>query len=159
MSLILLSSFASAQSWTVQVDPLTAALGFAHVQVERVLVPNASIYLGPHLRLYDAPWSKEHEPYRGYGAELGLRWYPWREAPHGPWLMGRGVLASLHTTDGSDLRDLGGYGSVLGGGTLILGERWVLSGGAGVNVLRYTVGDYGVHAVLPALHTAVGVAF
>ena len=33
-----------------------------------------------------------------------------------------------------------------------------LSGGAGVNVLYYEIGDYGVGGVLPALHTNLGVA-
>jgi len=145
--------------WTLQVDPLTAALGYAHLQVERVVTPAASVYVGPHLRLYDPPWSKVKEPWRGYGGEVGLRWYPWREAPRGPWVMARGVLAWAHTTDGTQISNLGGYGSALGGYTLVLRDRFVLSGGLGINVLNYTVSDYGVRGLLPAAHTAVGIAF
>lgn len=163
-NLLISYGFAESQvlpppAWTVQVDPLTAALGFAHVQVEHALGDTFSLYAGPHLRLYDAPWSKEPEPYRGYGLEAGLRWFPRHQAPAGPWLMWRGVGSYLHTTDSSDLRDFGWYTSVLGGGTLLLKRRWVLSGGAGVSYFGYTVGDYGVSGFLPALHTALGVAF
>ena len=147
-----------APAWTVQVDPLTAALGFAHVQVERALAPRWSLYLGPHLRLYDTLLADTQEPYRGYGVEAGVRWF-WRgTAPEGGWACVRGVGAALHTTDGSDLRGPGGYISALGGYTAILGGRWVLSGGAGVQYLHYQIDGLGPAGVFPALHTALGVA-
>ncbi|MCP4806161.1 MAG: hypothetical protein GY913_05185 [Proteobacteria bacterium] len=120
----LLASLAhAAPQVTVQVDPLTALLGFAHVQVEAVLADRASLYVGPSLRLYSAPWG-EPEPYRGYGLEAGLRVYPWGEAPKGPYVMTRGVGAWLTTNDGA-ASNPGAYGSVLAGYQAILGERWV----------------------------------
>lgn len=150
---------AAAPQWTVQVDPLTAALGFAHVQVERAIFDELSVYLGPHLKLYDGLLSSGHEPYRGYGAELGLRAFPLGGAPAGLWVEARGVLAGLHTTDGSQQRALGGYGSALGGYTGILAKHLVLAGGAGVQYIHYSVSGYGPVGVFPALHTAIGVAF
>jgi hypothetical protein len=146
-------------SWTIQVDPLTAALGFAHVQVERALAPHFSVYAGPHMRLYDSILSDDVEPYRGYGVEAGARWFWAGRAPAGGWLSARGVGATLRTTDGSDLRGPGGYGSMLCGYTGIIKDRWVLSGGAGAQYIAYQIGGYGPRGVFPALHTAVGVAF
>lgn len=159
MLLALLSAAQAAPSWTVQVDPLTAALGYAHVQVERAVAPNWSVYLGPHLRLYDSLLADDVEPYRGLGAEAGVRWFWAGDAPRGGWLLARGVAAHLQTTDGTAQAGLGGYGSLLGGYTAILNERWVLSGGAGGQYIAYTIAGYGPKGIFPALHTAVGVAF
>lgn len=144
---------------TVQVDPLTAALGYAHVQVEAVLGPRWSLYAGPHLRLYDSLLAEEHEPYKGFGLELGVRRYVWGEAPEGAWIMARGVGAVATTATPSRQTAPAGYGSALVGYTGILGPGLVLSGGAGVNLIHYSVGGYGVQGVFPALHTAVGWAF
>ncbi|MCB9759986.1 MAG: DUF3575 domain-containing protein [Alphaproteobacteria bacterium] len=164
LPLLLLSLLPAARAddaprWTVQVDPLTALLGYPHVQVERALAPPVSVYLGPHLRLYDPPWATEHEPYRGFGLEAGVRWFPWQRAPAGPWVCARGVLAHLRTTEGALETGLGGYGSALVGYTWIPWGRLVLSGGAGVQYLHYSVGGYGPTGVFPAAHTAIGVAF
>jgi hypothetical protein len=145
--------------WTIQVDPLTYALGYAHVQVERAVSPSVSVYAGPHLRLYDAVGAAEHEPYIGLGVETGVRWFPQHHAPSGVWLMGRGVLAELFTTDDTHQHAIGGYASALVGYTGIIHERLVLSGGLGVQRLQYTVGGYGLATFYPAAHTAIGVAF
>ena len=146
-----------ALMWTLTVDPLTTALGVGHVQIERVLSSSTSLYVGPSVR-FEAPWAKDPEPYRAYGVEAGLRWFPRAEAPRGPWVMARGVGARMSTTDASADPEPGGYASVLAGGTLIKG-RIVLSGGAGVSYFRYDIGDYGITGFLPALHTNIGVAF
>ncbi len=156
MWLLLAPLALAAPHGTVQIDPLTVLLGFPHVQVELVLAPSFSIYVGPHLRLFSAPWS-EPEPYIGIGGEVGLRWYPFGRAPEGWWLLGRGVLAHLIARGGDT--SVGGYGSALAGYTHVFGEWFVLSGGAGAQRFAYTVGDYGVEGWAPALHTAVGVAF
>lgn len=157
LALIGLASAAETPHWTVQVDPLTTFIGYAHVQVEGTLSPSISLYAGPHLRLFSTPGTQA-EPYVGYGAELGVRYYFQHEAPEGWWVLTRGVLAHVQATD-SDQTAIGGYGSALGGYTGILGEVLVLSGGAGVQRIQYGVGDYGVRGWFPALHTAVGVAF
>ena len=158
--LFLLAALAQAQeppNWTVQIDPLTFALGYAHVQVEAAVSGTISIYAGPHMRLFSAPGT-DPEPYVGYGAEAGVRYYFQHEAPEGWWVLGRGVLAHVQATDGDETA-VGGYGSALGGYTAILGSTLVLSGGAGVQRIHYGVGEYGVDGWFPALHTAVGVAF
>ena len=149
----------TAPRWTVSVDPLTVALGFTHVQVERALAPAWSLYAGPSVHVFDSPLLPEPEPYLGLGVEAGVRWVPWAKAPTGPWVMGRGVGAWIHTTDGSDEAAIGGYGSGLLGYTGIVAGWLVLSGGLGVNILHYRVGSYGVAGVLPAAHTAIGVAW
>lgn len=145
--------------WTVQVDPLTTALGFVHVQLERRLDPELSFYVGPHLRLYDSVFTDEDEPFVGYGVEVGVRWFPHRRAPAGWWVGARAVAAQLSTETPIPETATGGYASALGGYTWILGDRWVLALGAGIQYLHYTVGEYGTEGVLPAAHTAVGVAF
>ncbi|MFN7145310.1 MAG: hypothetical protein ACK4YP_16170, partial [Myxococcota bacterium] len=85
-------------AWTVTVDPLTAALGFAHVQVERALGARASVYVGPSLRLYDGLLADTNGPYVGLGAEVGVRGFFVGTAPEGGWVMLRGVLARVSTS-------------------------------------------------------------
>lgn len=145
--------------WTIQVDPLTVALGLVHVQVERRLSPDWSLYLGPNLRLFDGLLEETPQPYRGLGVEVGLRRFFAGHAPTGGWVMARGVVAHLSTTDGTDASSVGWYGSLLAGYTTILGGHFVLSGGLGVQYMAYHLGEYGFGGFLPAAHTAVGVAF
>lgn len=156
-----LTSLALAQTpeWTVTVDPLTTALGYVHLQVEHTLSPHTSLYLGPHMRLFDGILTEEPEPFRGYGVEAGFRYFFRDQAPQGSWLMARGVLARANTTDGTDVVEPAGYASALVGYTAIFQDRWVLSGGAGFNYLAYEIAGYGVSGPFVALHTNLGVAF
>jgi opacity protein-like surface antigen len=145
--------------WTVQVDPLTTALGFVHLQIERRFADHMSVYFGPHLRLFSPPFT-EAEDFVGYGAEIGVRWYVLGTAPRGWWALARGVAAQLRTTvNGPEETTGGGYGSLLGGYTFILGDWFVLSLGAGVQYLHYTIADLGPKGFAPAAHTAIGMAF
>lgn len=166
--LLLLSGLARAApvltpAWTVTVDPLTTALGFVHVQVERRFGPRASVYVGPSLRLYDSVFGFPAGPYRGYGGEVGVRGFVWGVAPRGAWVMARGVLADVVPVapGGKGGRgEVGGYTSLLVGYTGILGPGLVLSGGAGVSYFAYgPESQGGVHGVLPAAHTNIGWAF
>ncbi len=161
MGLALATGTASAEAprWTVSVDPLTVALGYPHVQVERVLTDSVSLYVGPHARLFDGLLTEGHEPFVGYGLESGARWFPKGEAPTGRWLMGRQVVARLHTTEGPEQAELGGYSSVLGGYTAILGDVFVLSGGLGFQYLYYDIAGMGASGPFAAAHTNLGVAF
>mgnify|MGYP005675312343 CR=1 FL=1 len=157
MLTLLLNAALAAPQWTIQVDPLTAALGFPHLQVERVLAESWSVYAGPHARLFDGLLSEEPEPFLGVGLEAGVRYYWAGRAPEGGWLLARGVGAYAWRTD-TDASSPSGYGSLLAGYTGILGEWLVLSGGAGGQYIRYGVDDLGTKGFFPALHTAVGVA-
>ena len=143
------------RTWTLQVDPLTTILGFVHLQVERRLADSLSIYVGPHLRLFSSPFG-EQEDFQGYGAEVGLRWFVFRDAPEGWWAQVRGVGAYLTTADATAP---GGYASVLGGYTHIFGSGLVLSGGLGVQYIHYTIENLGPSLWAPALHTTLGWAF
>ena len=147
------------RSWTLQVDPLTTALGFAHLQVERVLSPHLPIYVGPSLRLYSSVFDAEPSPFTGIGAEAGVRYFIRPSAPRGLWAQVRGVLARLSTDEQGGKTGMGGYGSALVGYTWILADRWVLAGGLGVNYLQYTIAGMGTEGLLPAAHTTLGVAF
>jgi len=145
------------KQWTVSVDPLTELLGFVHVQVERAVGPHFSVYVGPNLRLFDSPLGFPKGPFRGYGAEVGVRGFVWGVAPEGAWLMLRGVLAAVTSPEGTEA---GGYGSFLAGYTTIIGPGLVLSGGLGISYFAYgPVSQGGVHGFLPAAHTAIGWAF
>ena len=145
--------------WTLQVDPLTTALGYAHVHVERTLAPNWSLYVGPHIKAFDGVvLQREGEkPYRGTGIETGLRYYFSGTAPEGSWALVRGVGARV-TQDGEDAV-FGGYVSALGGYTAIFANHWVLSGGIGAQYLHYKIANSGPNRVFVAMHTALGVAF
>ncbi len=145
--------------WTVTVDPLTVALGYPHLQVERALGDAFSLYAGPHARLFDGLLTETPEPFVGFGVETGLRWFPWGEAPEGAWLMGRTVVAHLHTTEGPAAAELGGYASLLAGYTGIIGDVFVLSGGLGYNQLYYDINGMGASGPFIAAHTNLGVAF
>lgn len=146
-------------AWTLQVDPLTTALGYVHLQVERRVAPGWSVYAGPHLRLFDGILTESPEPYTGLGLEAGVRWFPRARAPEGPWVLLRGVGARLSSAETTPATGFGGYASALGGATWVIDDWLVLSGGLGVQRLFYTLGPYGTEGWLPAAHTAVGVAF
>jgi hypothetical protein len=143
-------------AWTIQIDPLTTALGFAHVQVERRIGEGLSLYAGPHARVFSGLAADEDDGVRGVGAELGLRWFVRGVAPAGSWAQVRGVGARV--SDDSDAT-FGGYVSALGGHTWILRERWVLSAGLGIQYVHYAVSGEGPKGVLPAAHTTFGIAF
>ncbi len=147
--------------WNVQVDPLTYALGIAHVYLEGAISDNFSFYVGPNMRLYDGIINDTPEPYVGLGLELGGRWFPWGRAPSGAWLQVRTVGAILLSdAPNTPSQALGGYAGVLGGYTWILADRWVLSAGLGIQRFAYRIGDFGLPTTLyPAAHTAIGVAF
>lgn len=162
VALIGVEGQAAEPTWTVQVDPLTTALGFVHVQVEHAFTPDVSVYLGPSLRLFGSPLlDAQDEDFLGIGAEAGVRWYVTGSAPRGWWVMGRGVLAGLSAdVDGESLSAIGGYGSVLGGYTwLLMSDRLVLSAGLGGQYLSYQIADMGPRGFLPAAHTTIGFAF
>ncbi|MCA9657717.1 MAG: hypothetical protein KC486_05195, partial [Myxococcales bacterium] len=147
-----------APRWTLQIDPLTTALGYVHLQVERALGTHASIYVGPSLRLFNGLLDlDETRTFIGLGAELGVRWFVVGGAPKGWWVQARGVLAHLKADSG--VTDIGGYVSVLGGYTAIFGGWFVLSGGLGAQYINYTVDGLGTKTFFPAAHTALGVAF
>jgi len=157
-------SFATAAhaepTWTVQVDPLTTALGFVHLQVEHALAPHWSVYLGPSLKLFPGLLAEDGDiAYTGIGGELGVRYYFCGSTPRGSWVMVRGVLAHLSSDEGPELSGVGGYVSALGGYTWIFDGRWVVALGLGIQYLDYELGNAGVKGVLPAAHTAIGVAF
>ena len=149
---------AALTRWTVQVDPLTLALGYVHVQIEQRIVDHVSIYVGPHMRLFSTPFL-EPSPYLGFGLEAGVRIYPFGTAPDGWWVLGRGVAAYLVTLDYSAAPRVGGYVSALVGYTFILFDHLVISLGAGAQYIDYKIGAYGPRGLFPALHTAVGFAF
>lgn len=157
--MLLLVSSALAFDWTLTVDPLTTALGFAHLQVERTIGAHVSVYAGPSLRLYDGLLPAANGPYRGLGGEVGVRGFFHGTAPEGGWVMLRGVLAWVSTGTPVEAANLGGYTSALVGYTGIIGPGLVLSGGLGLSWFDYGVLDYGVHGFAPAAHTNVGWAF
>jgi len=149
---------ASIPEWTLQLDPLTTALGFVHLQVEKRLSDSFSVYAGPHLHLFDGLLDKESgESYRGYGVEAGLRWFFLGGAPQGFWAQVRGVVA--HITPSTDVSGTGGYLSALAGYTAIFDGWFVLAGGLGVQYMHYHVDGIGPKGILPAAHTTIGVAF
>lgn len=145
---------------TLQVDPLTTALGFVHLQAEFVLAPHWSIYVGPSLKLFGGLLAEDDDvAFTGLGGEVGLRYYFAGEAPRGAWALVRGVVAYLTTDDPPDESAVGGYASLLGGYTWIVADRWVFSLGLGLQYLQYQVAGSGPKGFLPAAHTTVGVAF
>lgn len=141
--------------WTLQIDPLTTYLGYVHLQVEYAVTDHVSVYAGPHARLFSPP-GLDREDYIGLGAEVGVRAFPWGSAPQGAWVQARAVAARLMEGDDSAF---GGYISGLVGYTWVLGDAFVLSGGAGAQYIHYTINGLGPQGVFPALHTALGVAF
>ncbi len=143
--------------WNVVVDPLTVALGFVHVQVERALHPRVSVYAGPNMRLFTSPilGAEEDDEVRGFGLEVGVRVFFYGDAPEGAWILVRGVLAALR--DG-ERAGPGGYGSALVGYTFVH-RRLVLGGGLGIQYLAYSLIGKGPSGFAPAAHTAIGVAF
>ena len=150
---------ASPVTWTVQVDPLTTAIGFVHVQIEHALNDHWSLYAGPHLRLFDSLIDNQVEPYTGVGVEVGLRYFIHGTAPAGLWAQIRGVAAHLQTDKAGGSTAFGGYGSALVGYTAIFSQRWILAGGLGAQYLHYHIAGMGPKQWFVAAHTTIGVAF
>lgn len=172
------ASLAAAQSSSppeaprrnLQVDPLTTLLGFVHVQAEWITKPSSmgrfSVYAGPSLHLFDSPLVVGDEGVLGLGVELGGRWYFRQKGSpanpvlyYGPWVLARGVIARVSVEEPAPAAALGGYGSLLIGQTFLLRDFWILSGGAGLQFLHYSVDGQGIEGFLPALHTTLGFAF
>ncbi|MBL4636431.1 MAG: DUF3575 domain-containing protein [Kofleriaceae bacterium] len=168
-SLVLVASPASAQElptpavasesaqkpkWTLQVDPLTSALGLFHLHVEYAFANHHSLYLSPSIRLIDSVLTDEE--YDAVGIEAAYRYF-WRgNAPFGPWASVRVVGSSL--SKGSE-DNLGGYAGVLGGYTWLIGQHVTLALGLGVQYFQFEVGGSGLSGIRPAAHTAFGLAF
>ncbi len=144
--------------FTLQLDPLTTALGFVHLQLEHAPTAHFSYYVGPHLRLFDSLLSQDREDYTGLGIEAGIRYFFKPHAPEGLWVGTRGVIAR-QTTPIQEAAEPAGYVSALGGYTWISDSGFVLSGGAGVQYIHYQIAGLGPKGVFPALHTAFGTAF
>ncbi|MCA9514878.1 MAG: hypothetical protein KC635_08050 [Myxococcales bacterium] len=146
--------------FTLQVDPLTTALGFVHAQLEWAFDPAWSVYVGPSVHLFPGLLAEDDDAdFTGLGVELGVRYYFHGAAPEGAWVLLRGVMAHLQLDDPPDTTAFGGYVSALVGYTALFDGWFVLSGGLGVQYVHYEVAGSGTVGVLPAAHTALGVAF
>jgi hypothetical protein len=151
---------AAPPRWTVQVDPLTFALGFAHVQLEYAFTDHLSVYVGPSLHLFNGLIAEPGDDYLGLGGELGVRYFFSPTAPRGWWVQARGVLAHLSSdVSGQEETALGGYVSALGGYTWIFDDRWVVAAGLGIQYIHYRISGQGPEGILPAAHTTIGFAF
>ena len=67
------SESAKAPKWTLQVDPLTSALGLFHLQVEYAFADHHSLYLSPSVRLLDSVLTDEE--YDAVGIEAAYRYF------------------------------------------------------------------------------------
>ncbi len=146
---------ASIPGWNLQVDPLTTALGIAHVLLERRVSDHVAIYAGPSLKLYDSVFGAD-ESYRALGVEMGARWFWSGTAPAGWWT---GLRATVAHVSHEDQNRTGGYVSALGGYAWIMDSGLMLSAALGVSYFDYNAGGVGVDGVLPGAHTAIGFAF
>ena len=147
------------KEWTVSIDPLTTAIGFVHLQVERSFGRRVSVYATPSIRFFDGILPRFNGPWYGAGVEVGVRGFFIGNAPKGGWVMLRGVLGNAWLDNAAATSRISGYTSLLVGYTGILGPGIVLSGGAGASYFDYGVAGYGVYGFAPALHTNVGWAF
>jgi hypothetical protein len=149
---------ARGADWTLQVDPLTTALGFVHIQVEYAIDDHWSVYAGPSLRLFNGLLAEDGDvDFTGLGGEVGLRWFFNGGAPAGWWAQVRGVLAHLSVDDAA-ATGAGGYVSLVAGHTWIIDGWFVLAAGLGVQYLDYEIAGSGPKGILPAAHTTIGVA-
>jgi len=156
----------STPAWTVTVDPLTTALGFVHVQIERAIGRHFSIYLGPSLRLFNGIISEDHEDFIGLGVEGCVRYYFLGTAPFKWWAGIRGVAAHLSSSvGGKETSAFGFYVSALAGYSWLVTSWLTLSAGLGIQYLSYQLPHpisgkmMGPGGILPAAHTNIGVAF
>jgi hypothetical protein len=102
--------------------------------------------------------------YFAVGGTLGVRIFPWRAAPTGPFVSPFGGLAYTHARAGGD--SASGLGWSVGGligYTFVLGSVFELSLGGGAAYAAYAIEAggkrFGERGVLPAFLLAVGAVF
>jgi len=129
--------------------------GFEHI----------GVHLGTALTLGGFDSSESSGNYLAVGVTLGVRFYPWSDAPEGPFAGPFGSVAWVDADDGtSQSQGLGWSVGGLVGWTWVLGSVFALSLGAGAAWYAYDVDGAGGTTVgrsglLPALRLAVGAAF
>jgi len=129
--------------------------GFGHV----------GVHLGTALTLGGFDSDGRNGNYLAFGVTFGVRFYPWSEAPEGPFGGPFGSIAWVDADDGtSQSQGLGWSVGGLVGWTWVLGSVFALSLGAGAAWYAYDVdgtdgATVGRNGFLPALRLAVGAAF
>lgn len=129
--------------------------GFGHV----------GVHVGTAMTLggFDSGGGKGN--YLAIGVTLGMRFYPWSQAPEGPFAGPFGSVAWVDADDGtSQSAGVGWSVGGLVGWTWVLGSVFALSLGAGAAWYAYDVdgadgATVGRSGFLPALRLAVGAAF
>lgn len=124
------------------------------------------VHLGAAFTLGDFEGDGESGDYLAVGATLGVRFYPWSDAPGGAFVGPFGSLAWVEAEDGGSRSEgLGWSAGAMVGWTWILGSVFVLSIGAGAAWYAYDVdgadggAKVGRSGLWPALRLAVGMAF
>jgi len=129
--------------------------GFGHI----------GVHVGSALTLGGFDSSGGNGNYLAIGATLGMRFYPWSEAPAGGFIGPFGSVAWVDADDGTtQSKGIGWSVGALVGWTWLLGSVFVLSLGAGAAWYAYDIDGAGATTVgrsgfLPALRLAVGAAF
>lgn len=128
-------------------------------------VGHVGLHLGAALTLGSFDLSERSGDYLGVAVTLGARFYPWTEAPAGPFI---GPFASVGWVEAQDgVQRASGVGWSVGamaGWTWLLGSVFALSLGAGAAWYAYDIdgadgATVGRAGFLPAVRLAVGAAF
>lgn len=152
----------------ISTNPLGMLVGTLNVELEQVVMPTLSLFVGPQVQFSQGIGSSPDRSVWGVGAVGGLRFYPWGLAPKGLYLSPQLSLAYASVTSGSVEGSGTGF-SVAGmvGYQWIIGRHFALALAGGVQYLSVSAeassgtssAALSTSGIYPALRLGLGLAF
>ena len=116
----------------IDINPLSLAFGEISVEYEHAMSPYATVVIGPKVLAFNGAGATSGVSQFGFGADLGVHFFPLGDALHGFWLGPQLSLAYAHVSyeDASgDGLGIAGYGVI--GYTFIPVDHLAISIGLG----------------------------
>jgi hypothetical protein len=146
------------------VQPVELFSGTLNVEYEGAVLPFLTLTAGVNLLLFRGVFPATYQRAFGVGPELGVRFYPWREAPAGVWFGPSGGVSYLRRDSAGTVTERLGYsvGAMLGYSVII--DRFDASlglGGSWFDTASHPPGSeqIGPTGFVPRLKVSMGFVF
>ena len=151
-------------SHTITVNPFQLLFGVLNAEYEHAFTSNMSFYIGPTIWAWNGLYSRSGENVRGFGGNVGVRFFLIGRAPEGLWLAPDFGLYAVHAFNSSASTTGLGYSiSGLVGYTFLFGA-FDLSLGIGLEYLSDLLNSdsgvaFGGRELRVTGRTSIGFAF